>query len=232
MVNKSAGKGEASSSGIGRRRAAAKDEGTAAYAERRAEIKAAAADLFKKNGFRGTSIGRVAQAMGMDRATLYYYVGSKEELFDDVVTNAVRANLEVAEAILKDKGTALDKIFRLVTSLMNSYAEHYPLLYVFIQENLGHVGGYRAEWSREMRRLNKRYEQVVVKMIQTGIDEGTIRPVADAWVMAYGLIGMVGWTNRWFNPQRSPVDADTVGRAYATMLVAGMAVDPGEWTDP
>jgi TetR/AcrR family transcriptional regulator, cholesterol catabolism regulator len=232
MVKKSAEQHEPSSSGYGRRRAAAKDEGTVAYAERRAEIKAAAADLFKKNGFRGTSIGRVADAMGMDRATLYYYVGSKEELFDDVVTNAVRDNLEVAESILKGEGSAPDKIFTLVTSLMNSYAENYPFLYVFIQENLGHVDGSRAEWSREMRRLNKRYEQVVTKMIQAGIDEGTIRPVADAWVMAFGLIGMVAWTNRWFNPERSPVDAGTVGRAYATMLIAGMAIDPGKWTNP
>lgn len=229
MVKKSAeqdDRSDAPASGIGRRRAAARDEGTAAYAERRADIKAAAADLFKKDGFRGTSIGRVAEALGMDRATLYYYVGSKEELFDDVVTNAVRANVEAAEAILRGPGPAPDKIFTLVTSLMTSYADNYPFLYVFIQENLGHVGRSRSEWSREMRGLNKRYEQIVTEMIQAGIDEGTIRPIADAWVMAYGLIGMIGWTNRWFNPGQSPVDADTVGRAYATMLITGMSVHP------
>ncbi len=214
------------SSGMGRRRAAAKDDGTAAYAERRAEIKAAAADLFKKEGFRGTSIGRIAQALGIDRATLYYYVGSKEELFDDVVSGAVRANVQVAEAILKGAAPAPEKIFTLITSLMDSYAEHYPFLYVFIQENLGHVGERRSDWSREMRALNKRYEDIAVQMIEAGVADGTIRAVGEPWVMAYGLIGMVGWTNRWFNPDQTPTDAAAVGMTFARMLISGIAVAP------
>ena len=226
MRKSSGDQDEAAPSGIGRRRAAAKDDGTAAYVDRRAEIKAAAADLFKKEGFRGTSIGRIAQALGIDRATLYYYVGSKEELFDDVVSGAVRANVQVAEEILRGEGAAPQKIYSLITSLMDSYAEHYPFLYVFIQENLGHVGERRSDWSREMRSLNKRYEEIVVRMIEVGISEGTIKAVGEPWMMAYGLIGMVGWTNRWFDPEQSPTDAATVGVTFARMLISGIAVAP------
>ena len=209
-------------SGIGRRRAAAKGEGSRAYQERREEIKQAAGELFKQHGFRGTSMGQVAEALDLDRATLYYYVGSKEELFDDVVTKAVRANVEVAESILNRDGPAPGKLRDLITSLMSSYADNYPFLYVFIQENLSHVDRTRSAWSKEMRGLNKRYEDIVVEIIQQGMDEGTIRPVADAWVQAYGLIGMVAWTNRWFNPGKSPVDAATIGEAYASVLLNGM----------
>lgn len=217
---------EAGPSGIGRRRAAAQGENRTAYRERRQEIITVAADLFKARGFRGTSIGQIAEALDTDRATLYYYIGSKEELFDEVVTDAVRANVEVALAIRDGGGAAPDKLRRLVTLLMESYAAHYPFLYVYIQENLGHVGGTRADWSREMRGLNKAYEDAVVAIIQSGIDEGTIRPIAEAWVMAYGLIGMFGWTNRWFNPSTSPVDAATIGSAYAEILLKGMVADP------
>jgi AcrR family transcriptional regulator len=217
---------EAQPSGIGRRRAAAQGEGRTAYTERRQEIITAAAGLFKTHGFRGTSIGQIAEALDTDRATLYYYIGSKEELFDEVVTDAVRANVDVALSIKDGEGSAPDKLRRLVTALMESYAAHYPFLYVYIQENLSHVGGTRAGWSREMRQLNKAYEDAVVAIIQAGIDEGTIRPLADAWVMAYGLIGMFGWTNRWFNPATSPVDATTIGAAYADILLRGMVADP------
>jgi len=41
-------------------------------------------------------------------------------------------------------------------------------------------------------------------------------------VMAYGLIGMVGWTNRWFDPKSSPVDAAAVGETFARMLISGI----------
>ena len=37
----------------------------------------------------------------------------------------------------------------------------------------------------------------------------------------------VAWTNRWFNPETSTVDADTIGTAYADMLLGGMLADPG-----
>lgn len=209
-------------SNIGQRRAAAKGEGSAAYTERREEIKRAAGELFKRHGFRGTSIGKVAEALNLDRATLYYYIGSKEELFDEVVSEAVEENLRVAKAILARDAPAPEKLHELVTSLMRSYAEHYPFLYVFIQENLSHVSGSRRSWSRRMRNINKQYEDVVIAIIQQGVDDGVFRPTAAPWVQAYGLLGMVAWTNRWFNPAESEVDADYIGETYADLLLRGL----------
>ena len=213
-------------SGIGRRRAAARDDSSAAYQARRVQIRQAAGELFQRHGFGGTSIGQVAAALDIDRATLYYYIGSKEELFDDVVTEPVRANVLVAEAIQAGDAPAPEKLHDLVTSLMRSYAENHPFLYVYIQENLSRARGTRTAWSEQMRRLNKRYEDALVSIVQSGIDEGTIKPVADAWVIGVGILGMVAWTNRWFDPHRSAVDAEHIGEAYASMVLQGMLVDP------
>ena len=55
----------------GRRLAAARDEGKAAYQQRRAEIIAAAAEIFKKHGYRGTKLTDVSEALQLDRASLY-----------------------------------------------------------------------------------------------------------------------------------------------------------------
>lgn len=213
-------------SGIGRRRAAARDEGSAAYQERRSEIVAAAAAVFKKNGYRGTKLSDVADAMNLDRASLYYYVGSKEELFHEVVGGAVEANANTAEQILQGPGTAPEKLRRLITGLMVSYAEAYPFLYVYIQENLSNVSRDRSAWALEMRRHNKRYENAVVAIVQSGIDEGTLRVRTEAWVIAYGIIGMVAWSNRWFNPNESTVPAEEIGAAYAESLLSGLEAPP------
>lgn len=207
---------------IGRRRELARTTGGTVYTERRGEIVAAAADLFKAQGYRGTSLADIAAAVGTDRATLYYYVASKEELLDEVVTDVVKANLAKAEAIRDAPGPAPEKIRRLVTDLMQSYATHYPFLYVYLQENLAHVSKQRQAWSRRMRAVNRRYEAAIESIVAQGIDEGSIRSVTEPRVIAFGVMGMVSWTNRWFNPQTSTVDAAEIGNAYADILLSGM----------
>lgn len=215
-------------SGIGRRRAAASHEGGTAYQERRAEIVKAAAEVFKRNGYRGTKLSDVAEATNLDRASLYYYIGSKEELFQQVVGGAVETNAATAEQILHGSGTAPEKLRQLITGLMVSYGEAYPFLYVYIQENLGNVSRDRSPWAREMQRHNKRYENAVVAIVQSGIDEGTLHTATPAWVVAYGIIGMVAWSNRWFNPNESDVPAHEIGAAYAEALLNGLMHRPRE----
>lgn len=214
--------GGGSTSAIGRRRDRARSSGTDSYRERRREIARVAAQVFNQKGFRGTSLGAVAAALGTDRASLYYYIASKEELFDEVVREATEANVATAEAIGSSGAPAAEKLRTLVRELMASYARNYPLQYVYIRENLSHVAPERSAWSQHMRGLNRRYEECVVAIVQEGIDDGTFRPLASARVVAYGILGMVGWTNRWFVPDRSRETADQIGSAYAEMVLAGL----------
>jgi AcrR family transcriptional regulator len=211
-------------SGIALRRAAAKDEANPAYLERRAEIVSAAARVFKAKGLQGTNLGDIALESGADRASLYYYVGNKDELFHEVVREAVAANLERARGIRDGEGPAPAKIRALMEALMQSYADNYPILYVFIQENLTHVPDKHAAWAQDMREINRSYEQIVIDLVQSGIDEGSLRAAAPPWVLGYGIMGMLGWTNRWFNPDDSKASAQEVARAFADMLLGGLEV--------
>ena len=213
-------------SGIGRRRAAARDESTEAYRRRRREIVDAAARVFKTRGYRGTGLGDVARELGTDRASLYYYVGGKDELFEQVVGEVVEANTAALEAIRDAPAPAPEKLRRVVESLMVSFAESYPLLYVYLQENLSHVAPGRAAWAARMRAVNRRYEDALTEIVQQGIDAGTLREVAPARVTAFGVLGMVAWTNRWYDPAASDVPAEVIGRGYAELVVSGLATPP------
>lgn len=209
-------------SGIGQRREAARAEGGAAYAERRAEIIEAAAQVFRDKGFRGTSLADVAHSLGTDRATLYYYIGSKEEAFHEIVRAAAESNAARAEAILAEPGRAADKVRLLITALMASYADH-PYLLVYIQEDLSRVSDGRSRWSQEMRHINKRYDDAVVGLIQSGVDEGSIRNVGSVRLMANAIIGMVNWSHRWFHPGTgSAPSAAEVGEAFADVILKGI----------
>ena len=209
-------------SGIARRREAARNEGNPVYLQRRRDLVQAAARVFKARGLQGASLGDIATEAGADRASLYYYVASKEELFHEVVREAVEANVVAARAIRDGAGTAAVKLRELLVALMRSYSDNYPILYVFIQENLSHVPDEHAGWARDMRHANREYEQIVIDLVQTGHDEGSLRPTAPAWVVAYGIMGMVGWTSRWFNPEDSRVSAEEIGGWFADTLLQGL----------
>lgn len=214
--------GPARESQIATRRSNALTKGSAAYQERRKEIAKVAAEVFNRRGFRGTSLTAVAEELDIDRATLYYYISSKQELFDEVVREASERNVALAEAVLASDADPLEKVHTLVRALMLSYEEHYPLLFVYMRENLSHVETGRSEWSTHMRSLNRRYEQAIIAIVQAGIDDKTVRATSSARVLAFGIIGMVGWTNRWFVPDRSKETADEIGTAYADLVVRGL----------
>ena len=51
-----------------------------ARVNRRADLLAAALELFDERGYRGTSVADLAQATGLSKAAFVYHFGSKEEL--------------------------------------------------------------------------------------------------------------------------------------------------------
>jgi AcrR family transcriptional regulator len=214
-------------SGIGRRRAAALADGSAGYTPRRREIKDAAARVFRAKGYRGTSLGDIAEALGTDRASLYYYVASKEALFEEVVHDAAEANVRRAEQIRELDDDAPHKLQMLMAAVMASYQEYYPYLFVYIQEELNRLGDGKSEWSREMRKINRRFDEAVVGIVQAGMDDGTLRSVSPARVVAYGIIGMLNWTHRWYREVDGQLpDAEAIGLAFADTLVNGLRTGP------
>ncbi len=204
------------------RRHAAANRGSN-YQDRRTAIITTAANLFKENGYNRTTLAGIAQAVGTDRATLYYYFGSKEELLDAIVTDVVIANVEAAERVRDSDASAPEKIRKLLVDLMVSFAANYPVLYVYLQGNLSHISGKRAAWADQMREVNHRWEGSIEAILTEGIEDGTIRPLADPRILANGIIGIVGWTSRWYNPTKNE-DPAAIGQAYADVVLGGLEI--------
>lgn len=209
-------------SGIASRRAMARGGDNPAYRERRAEILHAAARVFKSKGLAGANLGDIAIEAGSDRASLYYYVGSKEELFHEVVREAVEANISWARKFRSSEEPAPLKLRNMMISVMQSYGDNYPMLYVFVQENLSRMPEKYAKWSREMRDSNREFEQIFVEVIAEGMREGTIRDTGSPTIVAYGLLGMLGWSYRWFNPETSKATAEEIATTFADSLLLGL----------
>ena len=194
--------------------------------ERRREVIEAASRVFAKKGYQATTIAAVAEELNIDRASLYYYISSKEELFDDVVREACEDNVRIARQIDESSCSALEKLQKFIIETTNSYERHYPLLHIYVRENLKHVGDSRSAWAKQMRQLNHDYEDAIIKIIEEGYADGSFRNLGPSRTVAYAIMGMVNWVGRWYKPGNVSGTSLAIGSIFTELVINGLAAVP------
>ncbi|MBD0861078.1 TetR/AcrR family transcriptional regulator [Gordonia sp. zg691] len=79
----------------------------------REEILDAAAELFTRHGYTGTSTRMIAEAVGIRQASLYHYFGTKDDILATLLNTTVIAPLEYARGLLDADGPALSRLLEL-----------------------------------------------------------------------------------------------------------------------
>lgn len=194
--------------------------------ERRLEVIEAASRVFAKKGYQATTISAVAEELNIDRASLYYYISSKEELFDDVVREACEDNVRIARRIDESSDSALEKLQRFIIETTHSYERHYPLLHIYVRENLKTVGDSRSTWAKQMRQLNHDYEDAIIKIIEEGYADGSFRNLGPSRTVAYAIMGMVNWVGRWYKPGNVSGTSLVIGSIFTELVINGLAAVP------
>ena len=211
-----------SESGISRRRHAAQRRPRADYAARRAEIVQAAAEVFREKGYQAATLNDIAERLGTDRASLYYYVADKEELFHETIQGVLDSNLERAEEVYASELDPVSKLRSLVGTVLASYEANYPHMFVYIQEDMAQVAASQASWAGEMVRKTRRLERIFQSVIDDAVDDGQFRDDVSSRLAAYALYGMLNWTHRWFTPGKR-FKAAELAEAFSSIFTNGMS---------
>ena len=212
------------SSNYSRRRSLALSDGGAEYTAKREELVRIAAQLFRDRGYTSTRLIDIANAAGLDRATVYYYVGSKEELFRESIEGVLDANLAQAEAVSAEKSIdAKARIRQIVVQMIASYEQNFPQMHVYIQEQMHQVAHEETEWAQDIARKTKRFETIVMNLIKEGIERGEFRPDIPVRLAANALFGMINWTHRRHVPGRG-LSASDISNAFSQIFCDGMLV--------
>jgi AcrR family transcriptional regulator len=82
----------------------------------REEILDAAAELFTKIGYAGTSTRRIADAVGMRQASLYHHFATKDDILDALLAGTVDEALRLAGELLSQSGSAGERLHALVVA--------------------------------------------------------------------------------------------------------------------
>jgi AcrR family transcriptional regulator len=209
-------------SNISRRRRSAQSDGSADYAAKRGELVRIAARLFKEQGFQSTRLIDIAREAGLDRATVYYYVGSKEELFQEAVEDVLVVNMAEAEKLMADASLSwLERLHAIFVRLMVSYEENYPATFVYIQEQMHQVGAEETAWAQEIMKKTRRFDHLLITFIREAIAGGELRADIPPRLVENALFGMLNWTHRWFIPGGG-MTGQQVAEAFWSIFIGGM----------
>lgn len=213
---------KATKSKIGQRREQALTSNEQEYQQKREQLLQAAGRIFREKGYEGASMTDFAKAIGIDRASLYYYISGKAELFQTMVQHAVTANVEMIEQIRDSDLPPAERIRAFVVGLMRSYEEHYPYLYAYVQEDMVRIAAGRTAWAKVMRKLSDRFDDAALAIVQQGVETGAIRRDAgSARLITLAIVGMCNWSHRWFRPTGGS-SGEALGEAFSRIVLGGI----------
>lgn len=193
-----------------------------ASGQRRKEIFEAAAKIFAEKGYAATSIQDVADAVGILKGSLYYYIDSKEDLLFGVIQDAHETGIANLEHIAAVEGDALVKLRAAVESHVVSNVQNLAKVGVFFND----FRSLSPERHELIIKARDKYDRQFRTLIRQGQQEGVIREDIDPKIATMGILGMVNWVYQWYRPT-GKVSAEEIASTFADLVLGGLAVDEG-----
>src|ERR671929_267548 len=182
--------------------------------ERRTELTRQAARLFAQKGYHGTSIGDLAEAMGVQKGSLYAHIESKQDLLYETMRDGAAA-FHAALDTIPDELPASEKIRLALRAHLRVVAEQLDVATVFVQEWRYLEGERRDEIVAERRR----YEERIRALFREGRDLGELRSDLDDATAALLVLSAANWAYTWLRPGAG---TDELADRFHGLLAAGM----------
>lgn len=151
-----------------------------------------ASKLFKEKGYKAASMRELAASVGVEAASLYNHIESKEDLLNAICMNVAGRYTSHMNDLENQAGPVIEKIEKLlrfhVREMMDNYEEVYVTDHDWRNMDEPHLSEYR-----EMRR---NYRKRFAAIVQQGVENKEIKEVdANSAVMI--CINAIGAVDQW-----------------------------------
>jgi TetR/AcrR family transcriptional regulator, cholesterol catabolism regulator len=181
---------------------------------RRSELLRQAARLFAEKGYHGTSTGDLAQAMGVQKGSLYAHISSKADLLWEVAHEGAVAFHAALDEIPEDVSPS-ERIRLALRAHLRVVAEQLDVATVFVREWRYLEGDRLSEFVRERRRYEERFRA----LFREGRELGELRPDLDDGTAALLALSAANWAYTWLRPG---TDTDALADTFFDDLLEGM----------
>jgi AcrR family transcriptional regulator len=181
---------------------------------RRQELSRHAARLFAEKGYHGTSIGDLANALGVQKASLYAHIEGKQELLHETMREGARTFHSALDAI-PERLPATEKLRLALRAHLRIVGEQLEVATVFVQEWRYLEGERLAEVVAERRR----YEERIRALFREGREQSELRTDLDEAAAALLFLSAANWAYTWLRPG---TDTDALADAFYALMIDGM----------
>jgi len=183
-------------------------------ATRRDDLTREAARLFAERGFHGTSMDALAQALGVQKGSLYSLTGSKQQLLYETMRSGAAAFHAALDDVPED-APAVERVRDALRGHLRVVAEQLDVATVFTREWRYLEGEYLDEITAERRRYEERWRT----LLREGVETGDLRVDLDVGATTLLVLSAANWAYTWLEPGR---DTDALADRFTAILVDGI----------
>jgi len=188
------------------------------YNEKRNKILNNAAKLFARDGFEKVPMSEIAAKLKLNKATLYYYFKSKDEIFFMIQMQAIEQANEALEKVLRSNLGPKEKLREAIKSHVRIATRDY-ITGTFRQRELVLPRKLMVKVIAARNRFEKNFEKIILE----GVEEGIYK--SENWKLAVlSTLGALNAIPRWYSP-KGTLSADEIGEAIAGFVIKGISLD-------
>lgn len=184
----------------------------------RDDILEAAAQIFSQKGYHGTSMQDIAEAVSLQKASLYHHVSSKQEILVAILDQALDLLIENMQQVMGSSAPADEKLCQAMQVYLKSMLEHRDLAAVLLLEHRS------LDLQAQAHHIPKRdrFEKLWRDLIEEGVAEGLLS-TSDIEMATRALLGVLNWTITWYRPE-GRLSPEEIAGQYGNLFLSGLGV--------
>jgi len=186
---------------------------------RKEQIEEKATALFKEKGFSATSMRDLATVLGIEAASIYSHIRSKEEILHRICFRMAHEFFQAIDAAEAAGTTAAERLTEAIKAHVQVITKNTEASAVFLNE-----WRHLSEPSHsEFLSLRDKYEGRFREIVRTGVQNGEFQ-VPDEKFAALTILSGLNWLHTWYKPsgKMSPND---IAENLSAMLLNGLKIN-------
>lgn len=159
------------------------------------ELIVAAVRLFREHGYHATSMQHLAEAVNVQRGSLYHYIAAKEDLLWEIMDRAMASLRKGVEPVVNGNGPPSARLRRAIAIHLGTAARMRNELTILHVE----LKSLSPRRRTQMVAMRDDYEGAFRRLVREGKAAGEFRPV-DEKAVVFAILGACNWFTQWFDP--------------------------------